>query len=311
MTTRAKQLVGLYLALAYLVAALPGASCDRTPNQPVPVSVAPQDAGWEPLATGGSGGMTATGGQAPAPICRAVITVSKSPRARPKAIRPRIVGGTPALSGVWPWAVALETSTGFQFCGGSLVAPRWVLTAAHCEVRPGERAVTGRLDLRQPGGRVTVVEVRTHELYVGVESGHDVALLRLDSSVDLLPVGLVDATWAGPGVLAAVVGWGLTDEYASGTSPILRQTEVPLLAAETCAAAYPGVTATMLCAGYPEGGRDTCQGDSGGGLYVQAGGWRQAGITSWGDGCARPGKPGVYTSVASVREWIDACMVAP
>jgi secreted trypsin-like serine protease len=175
-------------------------------------------------------------------------------------------------------------------------------------VRPGELAVIGRLDLRTKlGESVPVDEVRTHELYMGAEQGHDVALLHLSRPSTFVPAELVASGWTGPGLLAAVIGYGLTTEYASTTSPILRETEVPIYAQATCRAAYPGLPSTVLCAGYPEGGRDSCQGDSGGGLFVQESGWHQVGITSFGEGCARPGKPGAYTAVGVVRDWIDAC----
>jgi secreted trypsin-like serine protease len=210
--------------------------------------------------------------------------------------------------GVWPFAVAIETTDGWQFCGGALIRSKWILTAAHCDVSPGELAVLGKLDLTKPGGEtIEVDETRTHELYAGAEQGHDVALLHLTRASIAMPALLVDTGYQGPGVLASVIGWGLTTEYAQATSPILRETEVPIYAESTCQAAYAGLPSTALCAGYPEGGRDTCQGDSGGPLLVQDGGWRIAGITSYGDGCARPGRPGVYTAVATVRAWIDSC----
>lgn len=267
----------------------------------------PPDAGG-----GAAGGSLGTGGSqyvggAP-PACRSYVTKSAESRTVPRVRNPRIVGGRPSLPGVWPFVAALETATSWQFCGGTLVRPQWVLTAAHCEVRVGELVVLDRLDLTRPGGEVlSVDEVRTHADYLNAELGSDVALLHLSRPAKTAPTSLVDAAWSGPGLLAAVVGWGLTSEYASGTSPVQRETEVPILAQSVCQSAYPGIPSTALCAGYAEGGRDTCQGDSGGPLLVQADGWRVAGITSYGDGCARPGKPGVYTDVAKVRAWIDAC----
>jgi len=249
------------------------------------------------------------GGAAPVPACGALVTLAKAARVRPaRAPGPqRVVGGQPSLPGAWPAAVALETPDGWQFCGGTLVGPRCVLTAAHCDVRPGELAVVGREDLRVPGGRVPVTEVRTHELYGGAEGGHDVALAVLATPVDLAPMQLVDASWAAPGVLATVVGWGLTSEGGQG-SPVLREAQIPVLADSVCRAAFPEFTPTMMCAGWAAGGVDTCQGDSGGGLFVRVDGqWQQAGVTSWGWGCARPDTPGYYSRVAALRAWIEAC----
>lgn len=259
--------------------------------------------------TSAEGGSVSTGGTV---ACRAKVTRTASPRTTPRSKTPRIVGGHPSLAGVWPWAVALESSSGFQFCGATLYRSQWLVTAGHCEVRPGERAVLGRIDLRTSVGEVIKIdEVRTHELYVAADLGWDVSVAHLERPSLATPAPLVAPKWAGPGLYAMVVGWGLISEGAANTSPVLRETEVPLLAATTCSVAYPGVPGTAVCAGYPEGGKDTCQGDSGGGLFVQLDGWKQAGITSYGDGCARPGKPGVYTAVASVRDWIEACTRDP
>jgi trypsin len=292
----------LWLLLGVLLFCLgcpPLAGCTR----PAPVMPGGGSAaGGAPSAgAGGAGG-------APV-VCRA--TVSRTPRARtlPRAARPRIVGGQPSAPGVWPFAAALQTKAGFQFCGATLISPSWVLTAGHCEVSPGELAVLDRVDLRQSNGEaIEINEVRTHEWYAAADIGWDVAVAHLSRPALTAPAGLAPSGWQGPGLLAEVVGWGLTSEYAQGTSPIQRDTQIPILAEEVCAGAYRSFPATALCAGYAEGGRDSCQGDSGGPLLVQQGaGWAVAGITSFGEGCARPGRPGVYTAVAAVRSWIDAC----
>lgn len=299
-----------WFALACFALAIAGFSCKAILTPPATGGAGGGAGGMAATGgTGGAGGVAADAGGS-APVCRAFVTTTATRKARPKANKPRIVGGQPTTTAIWPWAVALEQPDGWQYCGGTLAAPGWVVTAGHCEVSPGDLVVIGRTDLRTKDGEaISVAEVRTHELYFDPESGHDVAILKLSRpAIKGAPVDMIPSGWSKPGTYAMVVGWGLTTESATATSPIVRDTQVPLLTFETCAAAYPGLSVTDTCAGYPEGGRDTCQGDSGGGLFVQDGGWKLAGITSFGDGCARPGKPGVYTDVATVRPWIDECM---
>jgi len=109
-------------------------------------------------------------------------------------------------------------------------------------------------------------------------------------------------------VLATVAGWGATSEGGAG-SDRLKEVALPIVSDAQCAAHYGSstVAATEVCAGYPEGGQDSCQGDSGGPFMVRNGGsWLLAGIVSWGDGCARPGVPGVYAEVGALASFIDS-----
>lgn len=293
--------------------------CNKAPHSPtsVPVGSAAYDAGWEPLGTGGTAPVAVTGGQA-ARVCNATVRRAgdaQAARARGKVKAPRIVGGQISALGAWPASVALETTSGFQYCGATLFGSgRCALTAAHCDVRPGEHIVAGLLDLRKPGGRIPVAEVRTHELYRSVDSGYDAAVLVLESNAMALPAGFVVSTarlapagWTGIGLPATVVGWGLTTEGGSASS-VQRAVTVPIISAEACRKAYPGITDTMLCAGLEEGGKDSCAGDSGGAVYTMIDGVMvNIATVSWGEGCARPKYPGVYASVAALRPWIDDC----
>jgi len=232
--------------------------------------------------------------------------------------QPRIVGGTTADADAYPWMVGI-TRTGFDsesgnFCGGSLIAPRWVLTAAHCvdDATPNEiYAVIGRADLRGTEGETRKIDrIVVHPDY-GRTDVPDIALLRLSTASSKQPVSLVPAGsgLASPGTLATVIGWGAVAEDGYGTRR-LRETQIPIIGSVSCARAYGGgVDAALeICAGVEQGGRDACQGDSGGPLFVesnQRGDFFQAGVVSWGQGCAQPGFPGVYARVSTLIDWMS------
>ncbi len=242
--------------------------------------------------------------------------------------QPRVVGGIPATAGAWPWQVALEYGSSQYpdsfawFCGGSLIAPNWVLTAAHCVVEGGVvdapenlRVRGGTLTVNSGGQIASVSRVIAHPGYDEATVDNDIALLQLATP---LPFGTVapmlpgqEPTLGREGGLATVTGWGHTWFGGSG-SPVLMQANVPLISSLSCAHGYNyqayEITDNMICAGYAHGGKDSCQGDSGGPLVVPdgQGGWRQAGVVSWGNGCADPGYPGVYTRVANYIGWMEA-----
>lgn len=238
----------------------------------------------------------------------------------PQAIEPQIVGGTPVSNRRWRtnfrWVVPLiYEASGQQFCGGSLIAPEWVLTAAHC--LPGLRAdqisiFVGSPTLNGNGRLVAVQAMISHPLYdIGTDEANDIALLHLSEPLNL-PLVTVATSDAGarPGATVRALGWG--DLTEGGTSPDrLNEVALPVASLSACRAAYgaDSILGTMLCAGRASGGIDTCQGDSGGPLVVRRNGaWTQVGVTSWGIGCARPNYYGVYTRVSAYADWIAQIM---
>ncbi|APU14308.1 MULTISPECIES: S1 family peptidase [Actinoalloteichus] len=237
-----------------------------------------------------------------------VATAADDPATDP--IETRVIGGERASIDDYPYTVYLATSTGFQFCGGALVAPDKVATAAHCvdgDSPSSVDVVAGREDKQGTAGEVVgVTDIWVHPDYVTATSGEDVAVLTLETSLPYETIDLAssadDALYA-QGNSATVLGWGTTETGSS--SRYLLEAVVPLTSDATCSDAYGSSygSDSMICAGYPEGGIDACQGDSGGPLVVDG---VLVGLTSWGRGCAQAGFPGVYTRVGAYTADIEA-----
>jgi trypsin len=233
-----------------------------------------------------------------------------------------VVGGGDASPGEYP-AVA-EITFGPFLCTGTLITPMWVLTAGHCSnITAGTVASPVSwppqlIDVRvggvttSDGEHRNVSRVVMHPDYL-LTSGYDISLLELTQSSTMAPTQVAGAgersTWTA-GTMETIVGWGVTSE--GGSQPDrLQEAQVPITTDSYCAGAYSDFDPkTMVCAGFPQGGVDTCQGDSGGPMFgrTSTGSLRVVGTTSFGDGCARPGKPGVYGRVAddTLRPWIAA-----
>uniref|UniRef100_A0A8C1WZJ4 Transmembrane serine protease 2 n=1 Tax=Cyprinus carpio TaxID=7962 RepID=A0A8C1WZJ4_CYPCA len=233
----------------------------------------------------------------------------------------RIVGGTTVTSkGVWPWQVSLQIS-GNHLCGGSVITPYWIITAAHC-VQEFSNArdwtvYAGYLTRAEMGlatgnsvSRIVMhnFDPRTNE--------NDIALMKLNRPLtitsDVMPVCLPNKGmyFAAPRE-CYVTGWGAL--FSGGpASQTLQEAKIQLIDRTTCnsRAVYNGrITDTMICAGKLEGGVDSCQGDSGGPLVIKENSlWWLVGDTSWGDGCAFRNKPGVYGNVTYFLDWIHEQM---
>jgi hypothetical protein len=257
------------------------------------------------------------------------------------APRTRVVHGIMAENGQWPSAVSLdilkEGATTGALCAGTVIDSHWVLTAAHCvfdRYRGGVgslRAITAYTKSTVPhqGELRRVRSVLAHPMFAVLPRPgkllpglvNDIALLELEAPTTA-PRQMLLASAGAPAALAAgtmatVVGWGLTtprnpDERAdlSQLSRVLLRADIPVVDRSACEAflAFPGSLSSepLFCAGDGKGGADACNGDSGGPIFVpgHAGEPLQAGIVSWGEGCARPDAYGAYTALPHFEPWI-------
>lgn len=253
-------------------------------------------------------------------------------------VTPRIIGGIGIDIEQYPATAALLSTSRVQldgnlfqaqFCAGSVIAARWVLTAAHCvsdlqgnQVTPGSiQVLTGSSNLNEPVNQpIQVVRVLSHSGYTSVELGNDIALLELEIDAQVQPVPL----GAAPVVQdeqAFIAGWGGLNIPSEGRAQAfpteLQGAFVNITPGQSCATRFPiyadYVNDTMICAGVEEGGRDSCQGDSGGPLYrtdpADNSVLSVVGITSWGISCGLAESPGVYTNVASYIDWVENALI--
>ncbi|XP_030649762.1 serine protease 27 [Chanos chanos] len=246
-----------------------------------------------------------------------------------RQITNRIVGGESALEGAWPWQVDVQIDFNGHVCGGSLISNKWVLSAAHCFPESSDKSsyvlYMGRYQLNGINNNLQSSRVKRVVVasgYVDPQEGNDVALVELESPVTwtdyVQPICLPDAglEFTG-GTPCFVTGWGHIREGAplvgAGT---LQEVEVPIIDQAECRRMYQipsnsetvDILSDMLCAGFQDGGKDSCQGDSGGPLVCHTGNgtWVQAGIVSFGLGCAQPNRPGIYARVSSFSDFIQA-----
>jgi trypsin len=227
----------------------------------------------------------------------------------------RIVGGEATEISQHPWQVAFNVNMDGRvyLCGGSIISDRWILTAAHC-FKPSTgssdvRVKAGATNYVQEGAWAQVDRIIIHENYNPKTHEHDIALVQLRARPQgqVIPLSSTSQELT-VGQPLEVTGWGATSEEGPSSRKLLKAT-VPYVDSNTCndPRSYNGaIKPGMMCAGHSDGRIDSCQGDSGGPLV-----WRTrngpilVGVVSWGDGCARKLKYGVYTRVRDYRDWIS------
>uniref|UniRef100_A0A8C1JEV1 Suppression of tumorigenicity 14b n=1 Tax=Cyprinus carpio TaxID=7962 RepID=A0A8C1JEV1_CYPCA len=235
----------------------------------------------------------------------------------------RIVGGKDSNEGEWPWQVSLHMNTQGHVCGASVISNRWLVTAAHC-VQDNEKFKYSQPDqwevylgLLNQGetSKSTLKRVKriiSHPHYDHLSYDNDIALMELDSPVTLSqniwPICLPEATHDFPaGKSVWITGWGKQREEVDAVAAVLQKAEVRIINTTVCSRLMDdGITPRMICAGVLSGGVDACQGDSGGPMTSTESNGRMflAGVVSWGDGCGRRNRPGIYTRVTEYRSWI-------
>ncbi|KAJ8280570.1 hypothetical protein GJAV_G00056370 [Gymnothorax javanicus] len=228
----------------------------------------------------------------------------------------RIVGGFLERQGGTPWQVLIRRKTGYGFCGGALIGPRWVLSAAHCFQETPDHVTIGDYDKMrrdQDEQKIQVASVFVHPHFHSYTFDSDIALLYLAEPVQLghfaspvcLPNEHLAAILSKEGTMGMATGWGAT-KYLGRSSRFLRRVALPVVDHKKCVLSTEQVvTDNMFCAGYLQENLDACSGDSGGPFVSNyRGTWYLTGVISWGEECAAKGKYGFYTRLGNYLPWI-------
>lgn len=248
----------------------------------------------------------------------------------------RIVGGDEAKEHSWPWQAYLhicgQWSNGqvtCNSCGGTLVSPKHLVTAAHCvpEINTASSVMLGSNSKLQ-GGNMILLKSKRHVKHIAVSHfirhrnwnkpepyNNDIAIAVMEEEVaftdKVSPMCLPkESVCFEEGTPCVATGWGRIDSHINSFPDMLQEVAVKIISRDRCKKyhGYDTVNENMICAGYENGGRDSCSGDSGGPLVCRPGPvgtpWVLYGIISWGHGCARKGSPGVYTNVPKLIDWV-------
>ncbi|CAA9993058.1 unnamed protein product [Nesidiocoris tenuis] len=247
---------------------------------------------------------------------------------RPLMKNGRIVGGKGATFGEWPWQVLVREATWLGLftknkCGGVLITNKFVITAAHCQpgflasliAVFGEYDISGELESKRSSTR-NVKRVIVHRHYDAATFENDIALLELELPIQydqhIVPICMPEDDEDFTGKMATVTGWGRL-KYGGGVPSVLQEVQVPVMENNVCQEMFhtAGHSKTILqsfvCAGYANGQRDSCEGDSGGPLMIERpnGHWVLAGTVSHGIKCAAPYLPGVYMRTTYYKPWLE------